>query len=56
MSKTRKEKMIETLEGKIDELEKILIETPPEMTKDKYRELISEIKEARQMLEIVKKM
>ena len=54
MSKTRKEKLIEGIREKLDKLEKLLIETPDDMTHKEYLGLIKEIQELRKALEIVK--
>ena len=47
MSKTRKEKLIEGIREKLDELEKLLIEIPDDMTHEEYLGLIKEIQELR---------
>ena len=54
MSKTRKEKLIEGIREKLDKLEKLLFETPDDMTHKEYLGLIKEIQELRKALEIVK--
>lgn len=56
MSKSRKQQLIESLEKLVDEWEEKLIETPEGMSNEEYREIIENLKNARKMLEMTKKM
>lgn len=56
MSKTRKEQLTQNLKTMIEDWEEKLIETPDGMSDEEYREIIENLKNARMMLEMVKKM
>lgn len=56
MGKTRKEKVIEELNHRLEIIEKILIETPEEMGSEDYEKLIEEAKQVRETLKFLKRL
>ena len=56
MSKNRKEKLIEDIDNELGLIEDELINTPPEMSFDKYQERVERAKKLRQTLEMIKNL